>query len=236
MPKELFGTVQAERGGLLSNKVAEQINQLIIDRDLKAGDRLPNEFELCEELNVGRGTIREAIKILVARNCLQIRRGVGTFVAERTGQVDDPLGFNYEENKVLLAKDLLEIRLQLEPWIAETAAKRIREEEKSELVHRCDVLEETIRSGKDHVDEDKAFHTYIAECTHNSVIPKLIPIITYGVYMFTRLRDQELLDSTIQTHREIADAICRNDADAARDSMYRHLAANTSALSQLENM
>lgn len=55
--------------------MADQINQVIIDQNINAGEKLPNEFELAARLNVGRGTIREAVKLLVARNCLEIRRG-----------------------------------------------------------------------------------------------------------------------------------------------------------------
>ena len=65
---------------LLPERVAEQIISLIADRELKAGDKLPNEFDMAQQLSVGRGTIREAVKILVSRNILEIRRGCGTFV------------------------------------------------------------------------------------------------------------------------------------------------------------
>ena len=62
----------------LPERVADQISQLIIDRQLTTDDKLPNEFELATQLNVGRGTVREAVKLLVARNVLVIRRGKGT--------------------------------------------------------------------------------------------------------------------------------------------------------------
>ena len=73
---------------LLPERVAEQIISLIAARVLKAGDKLPNEFDMAQQLSVGRGTIREAVKILVSRNILEIRRGCGTFVCENPGVVD----------------------------------------------------------------------------------------------------------------------------------------------------
>ncbi len=63
--------------------IADKIIDLIESKELLPGDRLPSEQELMKELNVGRGTIREAIKSLVSRNIVEIRRGVGTFVAEK---------------------------------------------------------------------------------------------------------------------------------------------------------
>ena len=43
----------------------DQIIQVILDHDMKAGDKLPNEYELAHELGIGRSTLREAIKRLV---------------------------------------------------------------------------------------------------------------------------------------------------------------------------
>ena len=63
----------------------DQIIQVILDRDMKAGDKLPNEYDLARELGVGRSTLREAIKRLVARNILTARQGAGTFVSEKNG-------------------------------------------------------------------------------------------------------------------------------------------------------
>ena len=68
----LFKTVQQHKELSLSERVAEQISDLIKEQNIGIGDKLPNEFELAENLNVGRGTIREAVKLLVARNCLEM--------------------------------------------------------------------------------------------------------------------------------------------------------------------
>ena len=57
--------------------IADKIIDLIESKELLPGERLPSEQELMKELNVGRGTIREAIKSLVSRNIVEIRRGDG---------------------------------------------------------------------------------------------------------------------------------------------------------------
>ena len=133
----VFSNIQDNRTSSLAEQVADQINQVIIDQNINAGEKLPNEFELAARLNVGRGTIREAVKLLVARNCLEIRRGKGTFVVEKPGQIEDPLGFAYVKDKITLAVDLMELRLQLEPWVAQLAAQRIEETEKDTLRQLC---------------------------------------------------------------------------------------------------
>ena len=142
----VFSNIQDNRTSSLAEQVADQINQVIIDQNINAGEKLPNEFELAARLNVGRGTIREAVKLLVARNCLEIRRGKGTFVVEKPGQIEDPLGFAYVKDKITLAVDLMELRLQLEPWVAQLAAQRIEENEKDTLRQLCEQVEHKIRS------------------------------------------------------------------------------------------
>ena len=74
-----FGAVQ-ESGKSLAEQVADRISDMIREQALTAGEKLPNEFELASLLNVGRGTVREAVKLLVSRSVLEIRRGKGTFV------------------------------------------------------------------------------------------------------------------------------------------------------------
>ena len=67
----------------LSDRVAESILSMItVDRTLKPGDKLPNELELASQLGVSRITLREGIRMLAARNVLEIRRGRGTYVRE----------------------------------------------------------------------------------------------------------------------------------------------------------
>ena len=61
-----------DSGKLLTDRVADEIVRTIIGQQLKAGDKLPNEFELASTLGVGRSTIREAIKTLVSRNIVEI--------------------------------------------------------------------------------------------------------------------------------------------------------------------
>ena len=73
----------------------DQIIQVILDRDMKAGDKLPNEYDLARELGVGRSTVREAITRFVDSNIITARQGAGTFVSEKNGVPEDPLGLTF---------------------------------------------------------------------------------------------------------------------------------------------
>ena len=217
----------------LPSRAADQISQLIIDRQLSAGDKLPNEFELASYLHVGRGTVREAVKLLVARNVLEIRRGKGTFIAKHPGQVDDPLGFAYLKDQKKLGLDLLEVRIRLEPWVAGIAAQQADENDLAILRENCSRVEEDIYSNIDHLENDRKYHISIAKCTHNLVVPKLIPIISYSVDLFGALNGTSLLTETIIGHRAILTAIEAHDAEAAAAAMQEHLEKNRSALLEM---
>ena len=234
--QNVFSNIQDNRTASLAEQVADQINQVIMDQNINTGEKLPNEFELAALLNVGRGTIREAVKLLVARNCLEIRRGKGTYVVEKPGQIEDPLGFAYVKDKITLAMDLMELRLRLEPWVAQLAAQRIEESEKEPLRLLCQQMEHKIRTGEDHGPADKEFHAYIARCTHNSVITEIMPVITYSIEMFTKFKAPKLLEDTIRTHWQITDAICANDPKKAYDAMYEHVEENRESIEIVRRM
>ncbi len=211
---------------LLPQQVAEQIMNLIMDRELKSGDKLPNEFEMAQQLSVGRGTIREAVKILVSRNVLEIKRGRGTFVCRHPGMVDDPLGFAFVKDKKKLALDLCEVRLMIEPEIAALAALRATEQEVRELQEIEDQVADLCSRGEQHMVKDIEFHEKIAKISKNSVMPKLVPVIQAGVSVFIQVTDLALVRDTVRTHQLVVDAIRDRDSERARAAMVEHLQAN----------
>ncbi len=210
----------------LSERAADQIQKYIIEQKLSIGAKLPNEFELGEQLNVGRGTIREAVKLLVSRNVLEIQRGRGTYVANNTGVVDDPLGFAYMEDQKRLVRELFEIRMQMEPWIAERAAIQATEEQLQEVERWQAETEKLIEKDQNYIPADQKFHTSIAACTDNQVLTMLMPIITYSVHLFGLMNEVRLLQETAETHRQIVRALRDHDPEAARLAMVQHLMIN----------
>ena len=76
--------------------VVNSIKQLLMERRLKPGDKLPNELEISEGLGVSRGSVREAMKILSAFGLVDIRVGNGTYVCETPGnELIDSLLFSF---------------------------------------------------------------------------------------------------------------------------------------------
>lgn len=218
----------------LARQVGNQILQLIINQNLTSGEKLPNEFELAERLNVGRGTVREAVKLLVSRNILEIRRGKGTYVTQNPGVLEDPLGFAFFKDKHKLAMDLIEIRLILEPKVAAFAAKNAQEGEVIRMKQLCKEIDQLASDNKDYNDLDVEFHICIAQSTRNLVMPNLIPIINNGISLYNAFPRYSQLMNALKVHHEIIDAISKHDEDKAGDSMTRHLLYNKHNLEYLE--
>ena len=63
------------------DRIIDETTSAIIDGSLKPGDKIPTEMELCESFQVGRNSVREAIKILEAFGVVYIKRAEGTFVS-----------------------------------------------------------------------------------------------------------------------------------------------------------
>lgn len=210
----------------LSERVSEQIIEIIKELDLKPGDRLVNEYELAGQLGVGRSTLREAIKSLVSRNILEIRQGAGTFVSDKQGIPVDPLGLTFVEWDGKLALDLLEVRLMLEPEIAAIVAIKATAEQCEKIMQQCLKVEEVIKEKVNYGEEDILFHKYIAEASGNKIVEKLIPIIHSSVSTNIDATNNELVQSTIASHREIAEAIMHRDHIGARFAMMSHLHDN----------
>ena len=92
---------------------------MILDKPFRIGEKLPNEFALGEKFGVGRSTVREAVKLLISRGILEVRRGSGTYVVGTTPSDMDPLGLRHLEDKMSFALDLADVRILSEPGIAE---------------------------------------------------------------------------------------------------------------------
>ncbi len=219
----------------LAEKAAEQIIQYIQDNRLKPGDKLPVETELEHRLNVSRSTIRAAMYSLRTSGIVYVRQGSGTYVADMVGVADDPLGlrFKYDHQKAI--KELLELRSMLEPQIAAYCARCASDDDKKAIVSLARKVENAINSGNDYIDYDIEFHCKIAESTGNSLLNTLIPEITRGIKLFAVATKGHILQETIITHRELADAILAGDATAAYAAMAKHLKYNETEILRSEN-
>ena len=210
----------------LAQIAAEKIIEMIREEKLQPGDRLQNEYDLAKRLEVGRSTVREAIKSLETRNILTIRRGAGTYLSSREGVAEDPLGIALMGKDEEIALELLEVRMILEPESAAMAAVHASKEEKAAIRRQNRRVTAMIEQGLNHTEEDSKFHQLIAKATGNRIIAKLIPIIYRSVSLTIEMTNRRLSETTILFHEQIVDAIERGDERGARSAMVAHMSEN----------
>lgn len=209
---------------MLSQSVADNILSMItIEKRFSVGDKLPNELDLSEELNVSRTTLREAIRILVALDILEIQRGKGTYVKENAFKKQQDL--EQLSNIKVNAKDLYEMRLIFEPEAAYYAALRATDSEIKRILEFGKKVEKEISNHQDRTDDEHSFHKAIAQATHNEFMNKLMPIlyqaISKGVYL--SLQSDKAIEDTINDHRMIMEFLEQRNAEGAKNAMRIHI-------------
>lgn len=209
----------------LSDKIADLIIDLIINENLKAGDKLPNEYNLAKNLDIGRSTLREAVRSLESQNILEVRQGSGTYVSNNIGISNDPLGFKFIEDTRKLTDDLFTLRYILEPEVAMLAAHNRSEEDMDALEDLGKKIEKTVKASNDlHIELDIQFHSIIAKMSGNIGMVNLMPIINQSITLYNNFyTNEESKVEMIESHREIIESIRAMDPIRARYSMQRHI-------------
>ena len=174
-------------------------------------------------MNVSRTTLREAIRILVALDILEIQRGKGTYVKENAFKKQQDI--EQLSNIKVNAKDLYEMRLIFEPEAAYYAALRATDSEIKRIIEFGKKVEKEISNHQDRTDDEHSFHKAIAQATHNEFMNKLMPIlyqaISKGVYL--SLQSDKAIEDTINDHRMIMEFLEQRNAEGAKNAMKIHI-------------
>ncbi len=220
----------------LGDRATDELMELIRERGYSAGEKLPNEYELSALLGVSRNTVREALRALASRNILDIRQGAGTFISQKKGVADDPLGFSLMEDRRKLVEDLIQIRCIIEPQIAALAAQNAMSQDIVILGNLCDEVEVLIRKRQDFTQKDMDFHVQLATCSQNMVMSNLIPMICEGITVFSSIVAEPEFDQTVKSHREIFEAVRERRAADAQQAMLFHLLYNRNRFIQEKDL
>lgn len=209
----------------LSDRVADDITSMIaIDKRFLPGDKLPNEHELSEELNISRTTLREAIRILATNGILEIRRGKGTYVKE---DIDlkhiESLGSLADVK--MNARDLYEMRLIFEPEAAYYATIRASETELKRILDYGSQIERLILRNEDRTEAERRFHNAIVKAAHNNFMENLMPVIYQAIDKGVILSEKKELaiKDTINDHKMIMEFMKNRNPEGARSAMKIHI-------------
>lgn len=214
----------------LSDSLSTGILAIVRERDLLAGDPMPNAKVLAEHFNVATPTIREALRKLEATGSVELRHGSGVYVGANVSRM---LLANPHARAVSaeMVQQMVEARLMIEPSLAEMAAERQLSPEDLSPLHRAVAEPGTTdtRTGR-----PINFHREMANVAGNvvlaEVVDSLLSLRSWEQKQIRRLYDDREHD--LAQHREILDAIESHDREAARELTRRHLEEIREVVSQ----
>jgi DNA-binding FadR family transcriptional regulator len=215
----------------LTQMVMADLRERIGGGRLKPGDKLPTEQALIQELGVSRTVVREAIAGLRADGLVEPRQGIGVFVREAARPASGLSLLSEDAGKISSVIETLELRAAVEIEAAGLAAERRSPAQEAKIRECYDEIASAIARGEAAEDADFAFHRAIAEATNNRHFGEFFEFLGRRTIPRSQLSDRGA--SPVRTpayvrqlqgeHETIMTAICRGDAEAAREAMRVHL-------------
>ena len=208
-----------------SQLIVDYILDQIQNGYLKKGDKLMTEHEFSELLGVSRIPLREALCALSTVGILESRQGGGTYVTTKC----DP--------SVLDLKQVIDVRILLEPEAARQAAIQASQRQREEIWEIAEAYHQVSEnySGAEldnqrTVELDQKFHQLIAKASHNDFLWMILAVagtsfseLNNSNYLLTSDHGAQDRHVFAQQHMDIAQAILQSDAASACKSMEKHL-------------
>lgn len=227
MDRDIYQRVKAST---VSQKIVQQVKQLIKDGKLQPGEQLPPERDFARLLGVGRPSLRQALNTLETLGFVEIRKRQGVFVKNVTGViVADPLRLILQEDRGVLPQ-LYEIRKDIELSAAFLAAIRRTEADLVAIETPILRMESDVQRGGFTIADDLSVHLAIARATHNFLRTHILQYIfelsndILGSVLDGLSQDPDHLPLLCSHHRRVYEAIAAGDADRSRAAMETHLA------------
>ena len=220
----MFKTARTRR---ISHNIVKQIREAILSGELKPADKLPPEKELAENFGVSKASLREAFRALEALGLLEVRQGMGggAFVKKVDRETARNSMFNYIFFQNPSIAEFTELRLLLEPKVAEIAAQKMTDADLADL-------EKNVAQTRDHLDAptfyyelDTYFHHRICTITENRLICFVIDSLKNAIVNI-KLQlelDRDFSIQVYKAHTRIMEAFRKRDPDMAREEMAKHI-------------
>ncbi|MDJ0859550.1 MAG: FadR/GntR family transcriptional regulator [Dinoroseobacter sp.] len=215
----------------VADAVVEKIEDLIVNRVLRQGAKLPAERDLAEMLSVSRPKLREALKRLEDEGLIEVVKGEGSFVAKLTNEAMSPALLDLFSRHGDAFFEYLEYRREQEAFAARLAADRHTEFDAEAIRAEVKVMEEAQATNdlKAGMQADIRFHSAIVDAAHNTMLNHMMT----SIYDLTRkgvFYNREYLraidgtgEALLSQHKEIARAILGRDPDEAEKAARDHI-------------
>lgn len=191
--------------------------------ELKVGDKLPREADIAQELNVGRSSLREGLKILHAYGVIEARQGEGTFVVDnRARTLVEFMSFVSSEENM---HHFLGLRRILEVGNIVDLQGKMRLKDIEELERLNSVFFERGLPVQDYIDADKAFHNFMISFSRNPMLIQINNMIAnLSEALLVRLfAEEKNICDVAEGHRKILEALKANDMEKSIEAIGSHL-------------
>lgn len=212
-----------------SERLARHLATSIVEGEIEEGARLPHEGEMLAQLQVGRATLREALRLLEVWGLVIIRTGPGggpTVRRPSSGEFAEQMALMLQFQQLTL-QDVSDARLALEPMMARLAAERITPEAVAELRDSIDIMTRSYDDPTEFWLQNARFHSAVAQAGESNVICMIIDALKFigdGASSGVHYGRAEL-EEVVHAHTMITDLLEAGDAEGAAASMQRHLDA-----------
>ncbi len=215
----------------LTEEAMQSIRAEIVSGRWTLGARLPNEAELSQSLGVSRGTVREAVRALVAQGMLETRQGSGTYVRSAADAAR-----SLDRIRHTSLRDRFETRAALEAEAARLAARRATPQV---LAHLEALLEQRGKSRPEtdraaFIAHDFAFHAAIVAASGNNALVEVYGFFSASIReSIAATLNGDLPEPDHEAHVRIVEAIASGDAEAAEEAVRRFMAPLIEELERL---
>jgi GntR family transcriptional repressor for pyruvate dehydrogenase complex len=211
-------------------EIKDQLQRMILDGNLKVGDKLPSTKEMSESFGVGRSTTREALSALKAMGLIEIRQGGGCRVIRSAPEkIVLPELDSLKMNRDTLL-ELLEARHSLEVSNASVAAIKRTEEDLDQFKVLISEMDYSVGQDIEGERADLLFHLTLARATHNSILVRLFESIANqletAIKEIRRVElyaNRQVAERLYLDHSAIYEAVSLQDPELAAQRMKQHL-------------
>jgi GntR family transcriptional regulator, transcriptional repressor for pyruvate dehydrogenase complex len=212
----------------VTDSIVNQIKELVLQGKLNQGDRLPPERELMNLFEVGRPSLREALKVLEAQGLIE-KTQKGTIICGNHDKFfTDSLMFQLYFSSADW-HDIFEARRFIERELTFLATSRATVKDLEEIEKTIVDMEKSIKENnqEEYVSSNLKFHETIAKSSHNLVMYHLYQSINNLVVRAQEkaVTVQGVMNNSLQFHKDIFSAMKKRDANLASDLMVKHISS-----------
>ncbi|AMB60511.1 GntR family transcriptional regulator [Microterricola viridarii] len=202
------------------------LRQMIASGELQPGQQFPSEAQLCDRLQVSRGSLREGVRMLGALGVIESRHGSGTYVsALEPANIIGALGLTVGLMPLEGLIDMFESRRVLESHATAQAAANMTDAVAAELSGILDALE--LASEQEQAsDLDAQFHEKITGLAKNATIAELLRVFrsrSRSYQLFDLPAGPDIKAQSDHSHREILAALIARDPATAATAAASHV-------------